>query len=169
MPIAAASKTFSATDYTEEIPGRYDYYSVSGDEIHEVAVGPVHAGVIEPGHFRFNCIGERVLNLEIQLGYQPSRGRKICCRQQPPTAWLLLPKTPPGTPPWGTASAMPRAMEALSGIQLRSRPLRLSAPSVWNWNVLPITVGDLGALSGDVAFFAPGQLLRPHARRFFSI
>ena len=57
-------------DYAEDIPGRYDYYSVSGDEIHEVAVGPVHAGVIEPGHFRFNCIGERVLNLEIQLGYQ---------------------------------------------------------------------------------------------------
>jgi hypothetical protein len=57
-------------DYSEDIPGRYDYYSVAGDEIHEVAVGPVHAGVIEPGHFRFNCIGERVLNLEIQLGYQ---------------------------------------------------------------------------------------------------
>jgi hypothetical protein len=54
----------------EDIPGNYDYYSVDGEEIHEVAVGPVHAGVIEPGHFRFNCIGERVLNLEIQLGYQ---------------------------------------------------------------------------------------------------
>ena len=61
-------------DYTEDIPGRYDYYSVSGDEIHEVAVGPVHAGVIEPGHFRFNCIGERVLNLEIQLGLPAPRG-----------------------------------------------------------------------------------------------
>ena len=57
-------------DYSEDIPGRYDYYQVQGDQIHEVAVGPVHAGVIEPGHFRFNCIGERVLHLEIQLGYQ---------------------------------------------------------------------------------------------------
>jgi Ni,Fe-hydrogenase III large subunit len=57
-------------DYNEDIPGNYDYYAVAGDEIHEVAVGPVHAGVIEPGHFRFNCIGERVLHLEIQLGYQ---------------------------------------------------------------------------------------------------
>jgi hypothetical protein len=64
-------------DYSEDIPGRYDYYSVAGDEIHEVAVGPVHAGVIEPGHFRFNCIGERVLNLEIQLGYQ-HRGAENC-------------------------------------------------------------------------------------------
>lgn len=57
-------------DYKEDIPGNYDYYKVNGDEVHEVAVGPVHAGVIEPGHFRFNCIGERVFHLEIQLGYQ---------------------------------------------------------------------------------------------------
>jgi Ni,Fe-hydrogenase III large subunit len=70
MPTAAALTDVFGNDYSEDIPGRYDYYSVEGDEIHEVAVGPVHAGVIEPGHFRFNCIGERVLNLEIQLGYQ---------------------------------------------------------------------------------------------------
>jgi Ni,Fe-hydrogenase III large subunit len=38
--------------------------------IHEVAVGPIHAGVIEPGHFRFMCSGETVHHLEIQLGYQ---------------------------------------------------------------------------------------------------
>ena len=38
-------------DYSDDIPGNYPYYSVDGDEIHEVAVGPVHAGVIEPGHF----------------------------------------------------------------------------------------------------------------------
>jgi len=50
-------------DYSQDIPGNYDYYAVAGNEIHEVAVGPVHAGVIEPGHFRFNCIGERVLHL----------------------------------------------------------------------------------------------------------
>ena len=43
---------------------------VDGREIHEVAVGPVHAGVIEPGSFRFQCHGEHVFHLEIQLGYQ---------------------------------------------------------------------------------------------------
>src|ERR1019366_43265 len=47
-----------------------DYYHVSGESIHEVAVGPVHAGIIEPGHFRFQCHGENVLHLEISLGYQ---------------------------------------------------------------------------------------------------
>ena len=42
----------------------------TGEEIHEVAVGPVHAGIIEPGHFRFQCHGEDVFHLEISLGYQ---------------------------------------------------------------------------------------------------
>ncbi|HRX80714.1 MAG TPA: NADH-quinone oxidoreductase subunit C, partial [Pirellulaceae bacterium] len=44
-----------------------DYFKVQGNQIHEVAVGPVHAGVIEPGHFRFQCHGEVVFTLEIEL------------------------------------------------------------------------------------------------------
>ena len=47
-----------------------DYFRVEGEEVHEVAIGPVHAGVIEPGHFRFQCHGEKVFHLEISLGYQ---------------------------------------------------------------------------------------------------
>src|SRR6185369_12461516 len=50
--------------------GIMDFYQVEGSEVHEVAVGPVHAGIIEPGHFRFQCFGEQVLHLEISLGYQ---------------------------------------------------------------------------------------------------
>src|ERR1051325_2237493 len=50
--------------------GVADFYRIEGDEVHEVAVGPVHAGVIEPGHFRFQCHGETVMHLEIELGYQ---------------------------------------------------------------------------------------------------
>ncbi len=50
--------------------GVTDFFRVGGDEIHEVAVGPVHAGIIEPGHFRFQCHGEHVYHLEISLGYQ---------------------------------------------------------------------------------------------------
>ena len=51
-------------------PAVTDFYQVKGEEVHEVAVGPVHAGVIEPGHFRFQCHGETVFHLEIALGYQ---------------------------------------------------------------------------------------------------
>ncbi|NLX24377.1 MAG: hydrogenase, partial [Lentisphaerae bacterium] len=53
-----------------DVPGSGEFYRVEGDEIHEVAVGPVHAGIIEPGHFRFQCHGEQVFHLEIALGYQ---------------------------------------------------------------------------------------------------
>src|SRR5689334_16308462 len=52
------------------LPGVTDYFRVEGTEPHQVAVGPVHAGVIEPGHSRFQCNGEHVFHLEIELGYQ---------------------------------------------------------------------------------------------------
>ena len=55
---------------TPILPAVGDFYRVEGEEVHEVAVGPVHAGVIEPGHFRFQCHGEKVFHLEIALGYQ---------------------------------------------------------------------------------------------------
>ena len=51
-------------------PAQLTHYRVDGEEVHEVAVGPVHAGVIEPGHFRFQCYGENVMHLEISLGFQ---------------------------------------------------------------------------------------------------
>src|SRR5262249_49023130 len=56
--------------HTEGEGEGYEFFRVAGSGIHEVAVGPVHAGIIEPGHFRFQCSGETVLHLEIQLGYQ---------------------------------------------------------------------------------------------------
>ena len=48
----------------------YPFYTIEGDSLHEVNVGPIHAGIIEPGAFRFICNGENVLHLEIALGYQ---------------------------------------------------------------------------------------------------
>src|SRR5699024_1628517 len=48
----------------------YPFFEMQGEEVHQVGVGPIHAGVIEPGHFRFMCNGETVYHLEIMLGYQ---------------------------------------------------------------------------------------------------
>jgi Ni,Fe-hydrogenase III component G len=50
-------------------PGDYPFVRVEGNGVHEIAVGPVHAGTIEPGHFRFSVVGEKVLRLEERLGY----------------------------------------------------------------------------------------------------
>lgn len=54
----------------EQHIANYPFYAVDSEELHEVGVGPIHAGIIEPGHFRFICNGEQIMHLEIQLGYQ---------------------------------------------------------------------------------------------------
>jgi hypothetical protein len=59
--------------------GVTDFFRMEGEEVHEVAVGPVHAGVIEPGHFRFQCHGETVHHLEISLGYQHRGVERAVC------------------------------------------------------------------------------------------
>jgi len=71
-----------------EVTGRaardaYPFYRIDGKEVHEVAVGPIHAGVIEPGSFRFMCLGERVHHLEIHLGYQHRGVERLLLRGDP--------------------------------------------------------------------------------------
>ena len=60
---------FNQANSTNTI-ANYPFFSIESEELHEVGVGPVHAGIIEPGHFRFVCNGEQILHLEIQLGFQ---------------------------------------------------------------------------------------------------
>jgi len=142
-------------DYTEDIPGRYDYYSVSGEEIHEVAVGPVHAGVIEPGHFRFNCIGERVLNLEIQLGYQ-HRGIEPLLLAATAKRLPILAESIAGDTTVGHTLCQAQALEALSDTA-PDRGARIIRTIALELERLQNHVGDLGALSGDVAFLPPAN------------
>ena len=112
--------------------GVTDFYRVEGEEVHEVAVGPVHAGVIEPGHFRFQCHGEHVFHLEISLGYQ-HRGveRALVGRRTSAdsTTWRRSPATRRSAtrPPTASSSrrwpsgACPRARQALRGDRARAR------------------------------------------------
>ena len=142
-------------DYDEDIPGYYDYYRVEGDEIHEVAVGPVHAGVIEPGHFRFNCIGERVLHLEIQLGYQ-HRGIEKLLLNADRKRLPILAEGIAGDTAVGHSLCLAQAVEALAAIDTDAgariiRTIGLELERIANH------VGDLGALSGDVAFLPPAN------------
>ncbi|MCF8067522.1 MAG: NADH-quinone oxidoreductase subunit C [Desulfobacterales bacterium] len=142
-------------DYKKDIPGQYDYYSVEGDAIHEVAVGPVHAGVIEPGHFRFNCIGERVLNLEIQLGYQ-HRGIENLFLNIDNKRLPIITEGIAGDTAVGNSLCMAQALEALSSVTPDNgakiiRTIGLEFERIANH------VGDLGALSGDVAFLPPAN------------
>jgi Ni,Fe-hydrogenase III large subunit len=142
-------------DYTKDIPGNYDYYSVEGEEIHEVAVGPVHAGVIEPGHFRFNCIGERVLNLEIQLGYQ-HRGVENLLQAADSGRLPILAENIAGDTTIGHSLCMAEALESLANIQ-PDQGARIIRTIALELERLANHTGDLGALSGDVAFLPPAN------------
>jgi len=62
-------RQFAADTRMPRVDGVYDFIKAEGEGVYEIPVGPVHAGIIEPGHFRFLAVGERVLNLEQRLGY----------------------------------------------------------------------------------------------------
>ena len=142
-------------DYREDIPGKYDYYQVEGDEIHEVAVGPVHAGVIEPGHFRFNCIGERVLHLEIQLGYQ-HRAVENLFHDVEAKRLPILAENIAGDTTIGHSLCMVQAVEALTSVQ-PDKGAKIIRTIALELERLANHIGDLGALSGDVAFLPPAN------------
>lgn len=95
----------------------YPFYQVQGKEVHEVAVGPIHAGVIEPGSFRFSCLGEQVHHLEIQLGYQ-HRGVERRLLAGDPRLLTPLVETISGDTSVGHAWAYCAAIESLAACPL---------------------------------------------------
>lgn len=130
----------------------YPFLNSDSSALHEVAVGPVHAGVIEPGHFRFICHGETVEHLEIQLGYQH---RGICqllaegdIRSKIPVAEAIA-----GDTAIGHGLAYCSAVEALLGVEVPAdiQSVRLIALELER---IAMHLADLSALSGDIAYLS---------------
>ncbi len=132
------------------LPGATEFFTVGGDEVHEVAVGPVHAGIIEPGHFRFQCHGERVFHLEISLGYQ-HRGIEPALVGGPGKRTIHLIETLSGDTSIGHATAYCEALEGLSGTAAPARAQVLRGIAL-ELERLANHTGDLGALAGDVGY-----------------
>lgn len=132
----------------------YPFYRLEGKEVHEVGVGPIHAGVIEPGHFRFMCHGETVHHLEIQLGYQ-HRGAESLLVKSPPRKLPPLVESIAGDTAVANVVAYCRAWESLCGVPYRSEVEAIRGVAVELERVAMHLVG-VGGLATDVAFL-PGS------------
>ena len=131
----------------------YPFLRAEGEEMHEVGVGPVHAGIIEPGHFRFLCHGETVFHLEISLGYQ-HRGVERRLVGGPDARSLVTTESIAGDTVIGHAYAHCRVIEGLSGVTTTSRGAAIRCVAL-ELERCSNHVGDLGALANDVGYL-PG-------------
>ncbi len=163
LPLAAENT--GAENFTQESED-YDFVRVQGDGVHEIPVGPVHAGIIEPGHFRFSVVGEKVLRLEERLGYTHKGIERRFAGLDIATGARLAGRVSGDSTvayAWGYAMAA----ESLAGVRIPDRAIWLRALLLERERIAN-HLGDLGALGNDAAFgFALTQfsLLREEWQR----
>ena len=104
----------------------YAFVKVQGDGVHEIPVGPVHAGIIEPGHFRFQVVGEKVLRLEERLGWV-HKGIEKRFEAMPIAEGIRLAGRVSGDSAVAYAWAYAQALEAIAGVTLPPRAAWLRA------------------------------------------
>ncbi len=128
----------------------YDFVRVAGDGVHEIPVGPVHAGIIEPGHFRFQIVGEKVLRLEERLGYV-HKGIEKRFEALPIAEGHRLAGRVSGDSTVAYAWAYAQALEAIAGVAIPPRAALLRALCLERERIAN-HLGDLGYLGNDGGF-----------------
>ncbi len=128
----------------------YPFVRVEGDGVHEIAVGPVHAGIIEPGHFRFSIVGEKVLRLEQRLGYTHKGIEQRMTQMEPLQAHRLAGRVS-GDSTVAYAWAYSMALESACQTSIPARAAWLRAVMLERERVAA-HLADLGALGNDAAF-----------------
>ncbi len=143
-------KDFDIRTKPERVKGEYIYRRVEGEGVYEIPVGPVHAGVIEPGHFRFSVAGEPILNLEIRLFYTHKGVEKLFETMSIDKAVFLAERVS-GDNSAAHAVAFCQAIEKLAGIDIppRAKYIRtilLELERIYNH------LGDIAGIATDVAY-----------------
>ena len=153
--------------YDSKVPhGRseYPFTKVDGEGVYEIPVGPVHAGVIEPGHFRFSVAGEPIINLEIRMGYV-HKGIEKLSERTPYHQGVFLAERISGDNTVAHSTAYCQAVEKLASSPAPERAeyirtVLLEMERLYN------LFGDLSGIALDTAFSVPaanGYLLRERA------
>ena len=141
----------AGTPAAQTPPGdNYKFLFAHGPGVYEIPVGPVHAGIIEPGHFRFQAVGEQVLNLEERLGYVHKGIEKIAEGRDPDGLARLAGRVSGDTTVAHSWAAC-MAMEKAAGVEVPERALSLRAIMAERERIAN-HLGDIGAVCNDVAF-----------------
>lgn len=141
----------------------FPFQQVGGEGVYEIPVGPVHAGIIEPGHFRFSVVGETVIDLKIRL-YFTHKGTEKLFEGRLPAEGVELAERISGDTTIGHSLAYCQALEALAGTEVpaRARFLRvilLEMERLYNH------IADFGMLANDTGFaFAHAHCFRLRER-----
>jgi Ni,Fe-hydrogenase III large subunit/Ni,Fe-hydrogenase III component G len=143
-------KDFDPTKKVPRVIAEYHFKKVEGEGVFEIPVGPVHAGIIEPGHFRFSVAGEPVINLEVRLGYV-HKGIEKLSEGMPYAKGVYLTERISGDNGVAHSAAYCQAIEKAAAIEVpdRARYLRtvyLELERAYNH------FGDIGGISLDTAF-----------------
>ena len=146
-PVRYAKNRF---DQTKTI-ANYPFFSIESDELHEVGVGPIHAGIIEPGHFRFICNGEQILHLEIQLGYQHRGIEQQLLEKKKILQRTTLAESIAGDTVVGHTTAFAHVWEGLCGFQ-PSRDIEFARTIALELERMAVHTGDLSAVCTDIAY-----------------
>ncbi|MBF0538346.1 MAG: NADH-quinone oxidoreductase subunit C [Nitrospirae bacterium] len=143
-------KSFEASQRMARGSGQYKWVRTEGDGTYEIPVGPVHAGIIEPGHFRFQAVGEHVINLEERLGYV----HKGIEKRFESLGWhdgVRLAGRVSGDTTVAHSLAYCMALESMTQCVLPQRAHWLRALFLERERIAN-HLGDLGAICNDVAF-----------------
>jgi Ni,Fe-hydrogenase III large subunit/Ni,Fe-hydrogenase III component G len=143
-------KGFEAATRMPRVEGSYKWIRAEGEGVYEIPVGPVHAGIIEPGHFRFQAVGEEIINLEERLGYV----HKGIEKRFESLSWedgARLAGRVSGDSTVAHAIGYCRAIEAAGGCEPPERGLWLRAIMLERERIAN-HLGDIGAICNDVAF-----------------
>lgn len=141
---------FNRADKNIQITG-YPFFQIESEELHEVGVGPIHASIIEPAHFRFICNGEQILHLEIQMGYQHRGVEQLFVEKKKLLERTVLSESIAGDSVAGHSVAFVNLWESLCSFKA-SADLQLARMIALELERIAIHTGDLSGMCTDVGY-----------------